>query len=93
MQSAFGGLRPKRILALALAALLLLTAAPAAAPASAEPAMVRVLLSTEGAGSLTVSVAGAYRLAETGVSFTGGKLTLRADGAAVTVTHSSLGEL
>lgn len=72
MQSAFGGLRPKRILALALAALLLLTAAPAAAPASAEPAMVRVLLSTEGAGSLTVSVAGAYRLAETGVSFTGG---------------------
>ena len=83
----------RKKLALALAAMLLLFCVPLAAPASAEPAMVRVLLSTEGASSLTVTVTGTYRLVESDDTFTGGKLTLTASGSSVIVTHSSAGRL
>ena len=93
MQSPFRRFQLRKKLALALAAMLLLFCVPLAAPASAEPAMVRVLLSTEGASSLTVTVTGTYRLVESDDTFTGGKLTLTASGSSVIVTHSSAGRL
>ena len=83
----------KKRLALWVAVLLALVALPLPAPARADTAMVRVLLSTQGASELAVTVSGTYRLAETGDTFTGGKLTLSASGSRVTVTHSSLGAL
>ena len=92
MQSPVIGIMKKR-LALVMAVLLLILALPLSAPASADTTTVRVLLSTQGATSMTVTVSGAYRLAETGDTFTGGKLTLTASGTQVTVTHSSTGKL
>ncbi len=83
----------KKRLALWVAVLLALVALPLPAPARADTAMVRVLLSTQGASELAVTVSGTYRLADTGDTFTGGKLTLSASGSRVTVTHSSLGAL
>ena len=83
----------KKRLALWVAVLLALVALPLPAPARADTAMVRVLLSTQGASELAVTVSGTYRLAETDDTFTGGKLTLSASGSRVTVTHSSLGAL
>lgn len=83
----------KKKLALLMAVLLLALTIPLSAPASADTSFVRVLLSTNGVSSTTVTVSGTYRLAETNDTFTGGKLTLSASGTKVTVTHSSLGQL
>ncbi len=80
---------------LALCVLALALGMPArSAPASGGGVrFVRVLLSTEGAGKLSIPVTGTYTLAESGRTFTGGTLTVSAGGAGVTVTHSAEGEL
>ena len=54
---------------------------------------VRVLLSTEGASTLTIPVTGTYLLTEANRTFTDGKLTVSASGSGVTVRHSAEGEL
>ena len=72
--------------------LLLLACLPIGAlGASTNDVEVRVLLSTGGADSLSLTVTGAYSV--NGVSFTGGTLTASLDGSAVSVKHSSKGTL
>ncbi len=88
--------RTKRYKCILLGILLLLTALlPAARDANADDGVtyIRVLLSTENAGSITMDVSGSYLLSESSRTFTGGKLTVKADGSTVTVTHSSEGLL
>ncbi len=54
---------------------------------------VRVLLSTQDAGSLSIPVTGSYTLLESGRSFSGGTLTVTASGSTITVRHSAEGQL
>ncbi len=86
--------RFRRRFAFALALALLLLAVPlSSAPADSGVQYIRVLLSTQGAQSMSIPVQGTYSLAQTQRTFTGGTLTLSASGSTVTVTHSSEGLL
>ena len=81
------------LLALCVLTLSLCVPARDTRAAEGEVQFVRVLLSTEGAGKLTMPVTGTYTLTETNRTFTGGTLTVTAGGSGVTVTHSAEGEL
>ncbi|HWQ05837.1 MAG TPA: SpoIID/LytB domain-containing protein, partial [Feifaniaceae bacterium] len=63
------------------------------APADTGVQFVRVLLSTESASSMNITVKGAYSLAQAQRSFQNGTLTVSASGSTVTVTHSTEGLL
>ncbi len=78
-----------------LAIVLLAALTPVRTAAADDDALkyVRVLLSTEGATSMTIPVSGAYTVVEANRMFTGGRLTIKGSGNNVTVTHSSEGEL
>ena len=54
---------------------------------------IRVLLSTQGATSMSVPVKGTYTLAQTQRTFTDGTLTISGSGSTVTVSHSREGTL
>ena len=68
---------------------------PAASPVHADssPTCVRVLLSTQGAGTLTCKVTGRYQISETLQKFGEGTLTIRAKGSNIILSHSESGEL
>ncbi|MEG1754779.1 MAG: SpoIID/LytB domain-containing protein [Clostridia bacterium] len=84
----------KKMTALAMAVLLTVLLLPVrTAPAAGEATYVRVLLSTEGVGSLTIPITGTYLLTQAQRSFTNGTLRVKANGSSVTVSHSSEGEL
>lgn len=59
--------------------------------ARAEESAVRVLLSTEGRDTLTLTLSGTYDL--DGTEIAGGTLTVAVSGTDVVVTHSELGQL
>ncbi|HWQ98357.1 MAG TPA: SH3 domain-containing protein [Clostridia bacterium] len=86
--------RTRRGLALVLALGMLLLAVPvASAPADSGVQYIRVLLSTQGATSISVPVKGTYTLAQTQRTFTDGTLTISGSGSTVTVSHSREGTL
>lgn len=86
--------RSRRGIALTLALVFFLLAVPlSSAPADSGVQYIRVLLSTQGAKSMSVPVKGTYTLAQTQRTFTNGTLTFSASGSTVTVTHSSEGQL
>ena len=60
-------------------------------PSQAEESPVRVLLSTEGRDTLTLTLSGTYTLE--GTEIAGGTLTVAVSGTEVVVTHSELGQL
>ncbi len=72
---------------------LLLTVPLSSAPADSGVQYIRVLLSTQGAKSMSVPVKGTYTLAQTQRTFTDGTLTFSASCGTVTVSHSSEGQL
>lgn len=85
----------RRSLALALVFALLLALFPVGtALADNEYTYIKVKLSTNNATALTAYATGSYFVAENGVSFTGGTLSLRSnyDGT-LTLSHSSLGDI
>ena len=63
------------------------------APADSGVQFVRVLLSTQGASSISVPVKGTYTLAQAQRTFTDGTLTISASGSTVTISHSVEGQL
>ncbi len=84
----------KKKLALLIAVVMAALAIPFSGNvAHADMTYIRVLLSTNGAKSIAMTVNGTYTLEEAGVGFTGGKLTVSGSGGVVTVTHSELGQL
>lgn len=80
----------KRLLCLLLVCLLLPLAVSAHAD-TVNDTVVRVLLSTDGASSVTVTLAGAY--AVNGTSVNGGTVTATMDSGTIRVQHSSAGAL
>ena len=78
------------LLVVFLLALLLPTAS---APADSGVTSVRVLLSTQNATSLTITVKGSYTLTQSQRSFTDGTLTVTGSGGSVTISHSKEGVL
>lgn len=86
--------RTRRGIAFVLALGLLLLAVPvSSAPADSGVQYIRVLLSTQGATSMSVPVKGTYTLAQTQRTFTDGTLTISGSGSTVTVSHSREGQL
>lgn len=89
-------MRPfRRSLAFALVLTLLLPLLPAGSALAANNySYVKVKLSTNNATSLTIYASGSYFVAENGVAFTGGTVSLRSnyDGT-MTLNHSSLGDV
>ncbi|MEN6563969.1 MAG: SH3 domain-containing protein [Christensenella sp.] len=86
--------RARRMLATLTVLLLLALFVPtSSAPADSGVQFVRVLLSTESAKSMTVTVKGTYTLVQAQRTFTNGTLTITGSGAGVTVSHSSEGQL
>ena len=84
-----------RSLAAALVLALLFLLLPTGSVLAANDySYIKVKLSTNNATSLTIYAAGAYFVAENGVSFTGGTISLRSnyDGT-MTLNHSSLGDV
>jgi peptidoglycan hydrolase-like amidase/uncharacterized protein YgiM (DUF1202 family) len=80
--------------ALVLALGLMVLAVPlTSAPADSGVQFVRVLLSTQGASSISVPVKGTYTLAQAQRTFTDGTLTISASGSTVTISHSVEGQL
>ncbi len=87
-------IRSRRGFAFALALCMLLLVVPiSSAPADSGMQFVRVLLSTQGAQSMSIPVKGTYTLAQTQRTFTDGTLTLSASGSSVIVSHSVEGQL
>lgn len=87
-------IRARKGFAFALALGMLLLGVPlSSAPADSGVQFVRVLLSTQGAKTMSIPVKGTYTLAQTQRTFTDGTLTLSASGSTVTVSHSSEGQL
>lgn len=85
----------RRPLALALILALLLVLLPGGNVLAANDySYVKVKLSTNNATALTIYAAGGYFVAENGVSFTGGTISLRSnfDGT-MTLNHSALGDI
>ncbi len=80
----------KKLLCLLLSLLLLPVALPAAAADDAET-VVRVLLSSNGADTLKVSLSGKYAVGDKTV--TGGTVTAKISNGTITVSHSSAGTL
>ena len=78
------------LIALMMLALIVPTSS---APADTGVRFVRVLLSTESASNMNITVKGAYTLAQAQRSFQNGTLTVSASGSTVTVTHSTEGLL
>ena len=66
---------------------------PVSAKADDGVEYVRVLLSTEGASKLTITVKGSYLVTQANRTFTDGTLTLAAEGNTVRVAHSAEGDL
>ncbi|MDO4572914.1 MAG: SpoIID/LytB domain-containing protein, partial [Clostridia bacterium] len=87
------GIKRTGAVLLALALMLAVLWLPGRAPAASDTQYIRVLLSTEGAGTLSVPVSGSYTLLEANRAFTNGELTISASGGTVTVSHSSEGLL
>lgn len=86
--------RVRKGTALLMAVFLLALCMPvSSAPADSGVKSVRVLLSTEGAKTLSITVKGAYTLLQTQRTFTDGTLTVVGSGSSVTVTHSKEGVL
>lgn len=86
--------RFRRGFALVLALGLLLLAIPlSSAPADSGVQFIRVLLSTQGAKSMSVPVKGTFSLAQAQRTFTDGTLTISASGSTVSVSHSKEGQL
>lgn len=86
--------RARRMLASMIALLLVALLVPtSSAPADSGVQFVRVLLSTESAQSLQVTVKGTYTLAQAQRTFTNGTLTITGSGSNVSVSHSSEGQL
>ena len=83
----------KSFLTVLMSALLLLCLLPGKSRAEGEVEYVRVLLSTEGAGRMTMSVKGTYLVTECNRTFTDGILTVKASGDTVSVSHSAEGDL
>lgn len=73
--------------------LLVLTVPLSSAPADSGVSFVRVLLSTQGAKSISIPAKGTYTLAQTQRTFTDGTLTISASGSSITVSHSVEGQL
>ena len=87
-------MKKRKGLSLLLSLCLLLLALPVPARAQEEDlSFVRVKLSTESVSSLTVTVKGTYILSEANRSFSDGRLTLKANGNQVSVSHSAEGAL
>lgn len=77
-----------------IACFLMTLAVPApAARAVVDYSWVKVKLTTNNATSLTLYASGSYFIAENGVAFSNGTLTIRASGSALSVSHSTAGEL
>ncbi|MBR0081214.1 MAG: SpoIID/LytB domain-containing protein [Clostridia bacterium] len=84
----------KKRIALLLALLLILTfplTIHSWAEEETEPVTVRVLLGTDGASSVAVTVLGSYSVGDT--SFTGGTLTASISNGTITLSHSEKGTL
>ncbi len=88
-------LNRKKIILTICGLLILAFLFPAAPPVHADssPTCVRVLLSTQGAGTLTCKVTGRYQISETLQKFGEGTLTIRAKGSNIILSHSESGEL
>jgi peptidoglycan hydrolase-like amidase/uncharacterized protein YgiM (DUF1202 family) len=87
-------IRARSGFAFALALGMLLLGVPlSSAPADSGVQFVRVLLSTQGAKTMSIPVKGTYTLAQTQRTFTDGTLTLSASGSTVIVSHSTEGQL
>lgn len=76
-----------------MALILIAFAFPTTAMTAGDVQYVRVLLSTDGAKSLTIPVTGSYTLVESQRAFTDGTLTVSGSGSTVTVSHSREGQL
>ena len=86
--------RARRMFATLIVLLLLALLVPtSSAPADSGVQFVRVLLSTESAKSMTITVKGTYTLAQAQRTFTNGTLTVTGSGTTVSVSHSSEGQL
>lgn len=85
----------RKITAVSLVLTIILCALVPASVTLAETGvdMVRVRLTTNNATSIVMNVTGEYFINENGRSFKGGSLTLRAANGAITLTHSTEGEL
>ena len=81
----------KKILCILIALVLLTGIISFPPPSQAKESVVRVLLSTENADTLTFELSGTYVLND--VEITDGALTVAVSGSDVVVTHSELGEL
>ena len=86
--------RFRRGFALVLALGLFVLAVPiSSAPADSGVQFIRVLLSTQGAKTMSVPVKGTFSLAQSQRTFTDGTLNISASGGTVTVSHSKEGQL
>lgn len=86
--------RARRMLAALIALLLVALLVPtSSAPADSGVQFVRVLLSTESAKSMSITVKGTYTLVQAQRTFTNGTLTVTGSGSSVSVSHSSEGQL
>ncbi|MEG1893497.1 MAG: SH3 domain-containing protein [Clostridia bacterium] len=86
----------RRILSLVLSVLILAALMPTVttAQAATDYSWIKVKLTTNNATAITMYVRGDYFIAENGAKFSGGTLTVRADGTdSVTLIHSELGEI
>lgn len=83
----------KGIALLIVFAMLALLLPASSTAADSDVRFVRVLLSTESATSMNISVKGSYTLVQAQRTFQDGTLTITGSGSSVTVTHSAEGVL